>query len=73
MERHYDYQESLELPDSKCSGMAQWLACRAHNPEVIGSNPIVAIYLLTAIKLLCIIRPEDVSANLTKRNTLVAQ
>ena len=31
------------------SGVAQWLACWAHNPKVRGSKPRSAIYLLGAL------------------------
>ena len=27
-------------------GRAVWLACRAHNPKVIGSNPILVTFIM---------------------------
>ena len=36
-------QATIQL-EQTLTGMAQWLARGAHNPEVIGSSPISGIY-----------------------------
>ena len=46
--------------------MAQRSARRAHNPEVIGSNPFAAILSSYSKQIVMHFKPEVVSANLTK-------